>query len=241
MNDDGKPDPALENGQAHPRRGTPDHAGSPARASNGRALRIIKLGGSLLNRAGLAADFQHWLAGQKPARNIIIAGGGRMADEVREWAQKHDLDDTTAHRLCIHVMSVTARAVSAMLGDVPLVASLVVASGQPTVWSSCVLDVAPFLLGQEPQCGGTVLAQDWSVTSDSIAARVACLVSAEELVLIKPASPPADRTLASAVQSGYVDEFLPKLASEISQLRCVNARVSGWPEAILLASRFPHE
>ena len=55
------------------------------------AIRIIKLGGSLLDKTGMPAELHAWLARQQPAGNIIIAGGGRMTDEVREWDRRHVL------------------------------------------------------------------------------------------------------------------------------------------------------
>ena len=196
-------------------------------------IRIIKLGGSLMDKTGMPAELHAWLARQQPAGNIIIAGGGRMTDEVREWDRRHVLGEVAAHWLCVRVMSITARASAAMLGDVPLADSLVEAMGCAAQRALCVLDVARFLRNDEPQRGGTRIAHDWSVSSDSIAARVAGVLSANELVLLKSTSPPEELSIGSVARCGYIDGFLPRLAEELAAVRCVNARAPGWPDWLL--------
>jgi aspartokinase-like uncharacterized kinase len=56
------------------------------------------------------------------------------------------------------------------------------------------------------------------VTSDSIAARIAGILDAEELVLLKSADPPAQ------LQPPYVDEYFVQAAEGLTCVRSVNLR-----------------
>ena len=56
-----------------------------------------------------------------------------------------------------------------------------------------VFDVTGFMRQIEPRLQGSKLPYGWSVTSDSIAARVAAVLAAGELVLLKPALPCKNR------------------------------------------------
>ena len=193
-------------------------------------IRIIKLGGSLLHKKDLAQDLQRWLSQQSKAHHIIIVGGGGLADEVRTWSHSHDFDEGFAHDLCIQLLSITARAVAALCEPIPLVDDIVAATSDHPESLTCVFDAARFLNIDEPLQPGTPLPHTWSATSDSIAARVAIVASAQELVLLKSTAPPPELTVHVASQSHYVDEFFPTLSPELPPIRCVNFRDPSFPE-----------
>ena len=77
------------------------------------------------------------------------------------------------------------------------------------------------------------LPHSWDVTSDSIAARLAVLAGADELVLLKSGLPAGSLTLAQAAETGYVDRYFPVAAAGVPRVRCVNLRADGFPEAVL--------
>ena len=52
---------------------------------SGADLRVIKLGGSLLGWPEWPARLHSWLTAQTPAANVLVVGGGALADVVREW------------------------------------------------------------------------------------------------------------------------------------------------------------
>jgi hypothetical protein len=69
---------------------------------------------------------------------------------------------------------------------------------------------------------GSELPQDWSVTSDSIAAWFAAQYSASELVLLKSCDV-CGRTAQALARAGVVDGHFPKIAQDVV-LRWVNLR-----------------
>ncbi|HTU25616.1 MAG TPA: hypothetical protein VMF30_09480 [Pirellulales bacterium] len=170
-------------------------------------LRIVKLGGSLLDLPGLAERFGAWLARQPAAATLLVVGGGRLADAIRALQQVHRFDDRAAHYLCLDAMGLTATLLCELLPGTTFVRQPEHIDRAAT--GVQVIDVRPILPLAEP------LPESWSVTSDSIAAHLATLLAADELVLLKstlPQSPadgafPAPQELAAA---GLVDEFFPQ-------------------------------
>lgn len=188
-------------------------------------LRVVKVGGSLLNWLDLPAALRYWLAAEPPAINVLICGGGPFAEAVREADRAFGLSERAAHWLAIDALHVTARLLAAMLPDVPLRDSyrqLTESLGDRTTVATIVFDVREFLRNQD-QNARRPLPQDWTVTSDSIAARLATALKADELVLLKSADPPAD-DLGKLAAVGYVDEHFPHSAAGLLRLRFVNLR-----------------
>jgi len=194
-------------------------------ATGDAVLRVVKVGGSLLDWPLLRELLARWLAAQPAAATVLIAGGGDLTDAVRRAQSLHGFDDETAHWLCVKALSVTARLLAQLLPNARLTGSL----DELLVWACegnapIVFDTADFLCQDEPQAPGTVLPHDWTATTDSIAARIAQLTSADELVLLKSADPPPYQSLAELSATRYVDEHFPLAAAGLPSLRLVNLR-----------------
>jgi len=189
-------------------------------------VRVIKVGGSLLDWPPLPRALRKWLAEQPPAFNVVLCGGGAFVDELRRLDERFALGDEAAHWLAIGAMSLTARLLATMLGEErPLkrYADLLAHSHHHTP-GLVVVDVADYLAADEPQLPGAVLPHDWSVTSDAIAHRLAVTIAADELVLLKSADPPAG-TLPERAAAGYIDSYLgERPPAEPPRLRLVNLR-----------------
>jgi aspartokinase-like uncharacterized kinase len=63
----------------------------------GISARVIKLGGSLLEWTEWVAAFRRWFAGQPAMPSVLIVGGGKLADAIRQWDRVHHLDASDAH------------------------------------------------------------------------------------------------------------------------------------------------
>jgi aspartokinase-like uncharacterized kinase len=71
------------------------------------------------------------------------------------------------------------------------------------------LDPHSFLIADEAE-GRAKLPHRWTVTSDTIAARVATAIEADILILLKSVSWPAGRDFDEASRLGVVDEYFPR-------------------------------
>ncbi len=203
----------------------------PARADNARItrVRIVKLGGSLLDWPELASRLRAWLAVQPPSVHVLIVGGGALVDTLRELDAAHALPPETSHLLAIRAMSITAALVAGLIPEARLV-DAIERLDRSELGSLQILDVQKFLI--QDQASGNPLPASWDVTSDSIAARVATALEAAELVLLKSALPAGWTNLESLARSGYVDAYFPRAAYSL-RVRCLNLRGPNFEQVVI--------
>ena len=190
---------------------------------NVRPIRVVKVGGSLFAFSALVQTLETWLDSQAPAVNILIAGGGRLADVIRDADRRFSLGELPSHWLCVDVLAVSARLLATLLPTSYLEVTLVdVRRRLSTNAVECPIVFCPahFLRHDEPRLGDPVLPHSWSVTSDSIAARVARALSADELVLLKSSDPPDPLPPGS----DYVDPYFSEASKGVPKVRLVNLR-----------------
>ena len=199
-------------------------------------IRVVKVGGSLLDWPGLPRALSSWFDSQPPSVNVIISGGGRWVDAIRDSDKQFDLGDKVAHRLSLKAMTTTAFLVSSILEDSQFVES-------PTELVELVrlghselrLVFACESVLTSPQFSKDVplaFPENWTVTSDSIAAIIARWLGAEELVLLKSVLP-QHRQIAGVASTGIVDEFFPTAAHDIPNIRAVNLRHTEFMECTI--------
>jgi aspartokinase-like uncharacterized kinase len=142
---------------------------------------VIKLGGGLLPHVD---HFDAVLAAigraARSRRLLIVPGGGRFADAVRDVHRQHRLSDTAAHWMAVLAMDQYAHLVVSRLAAGVLVTATGEIADALDVGRVPVLAPSRWLQAADP------LPHSWDVTSDSIAAWVAGQVGARRLVLIKP-------------------------------------------------------
>jgi hypothetical protein len=184
----------------------------------------------LLELPKLADVLRRWLARQPAAANVLLVGGGRVADAVREYDRLHGLSESDAHWLAIRAMEFNSRLLASVLTEADWLDSL-------DGWADCVAPLAilnPYQFMREDENFGHPLPASWQVTSDSIAARAAEHSFACELVLLKSALPPAATTVDAAADAGYVDRMFPEASRTIPLIRCVNLREPTCHEVVWL-------
>jgi 5-(aminomethyl)-3-furanmethanol phosphate kinase len=189
-------------------------------------LRIVKVGGSLLDWPRLPDALRAWLAEQPPAANVLISGGGKLVDRVRLADRMFNLGNEAAHRMAIDCMASNTSLLADLLGRLKIVTEyneLLTRLQRRRSRQVLVFDTRKLLGEREATLNAPALPHDWTVTSDSIAAWLAELLKAEELVLLKSADRPPGglRELAAA---GYVDAFFPQAAVSVGAVRFVNLR-----------------
>jgi aspartokinase-like uncharacterized kinase len=95
-----------------------------------------------------------------------------------------------------------------------------------------MLDPLTFMRIDDPVRSPEPLPASWDVTSDSIAARLAQLISADELVLLK-STLPTGSTCAAWSTEEFVDRFFPQAAASLRRVRVVNLRSATFESRIL--------
>ena len=189
------------------------------------ALRVVKVGGSLLASDEPASQLRAWLNRQKAsspqAQRVLLVGGGRLVDTLRQLDRVQSLGDDVAHWAAIDLMGVNAAVVAQWLqlelvaGDLQALRSELTAD-----IATIVYNPQRFLRQQEPTLPGTRLQVGWQTTSDSIAARVATALGAS-LTLLKSAAPPHGCQTGdwqALAEWGYVDAAFPALAGGVGSI-----------------------
>lgn len=142
---------------------------------------IVKLGGSLMRRPVLAAWLRALRAGG--GRLIVVPGGGEYADRVRAAQARAGFSDAAAHRMALQAMH---RYGAMLAGRCPGLQQAATCNGlrralrhrRTPIWSPAQMTPA-----------WTELPRDWGTTSDSLALRLAGLLRADCLILVKRARP----------------------------------------------------
>jgi aspartokinase-like uncharacterized kinase len=189
-------------------------------------IRVVKVGGSLLDLPDLADRLRAWLAAQPRAHNVLVAGGGPLVEQVRAWNRQCGVDETAAHWMCVDLLTVTAHLLHAWLPEIPLVENDVLLCQRVGEEGATIFGPAPWLRHAEPGLPGVWLPTSWETTSDSIAGRLAAALRADEFVLLKSDLPKrrAGRELSALAAVGYIDPILALLAPELPPTRLVNFR-----------------
>ncbi len=191
-------------------------------------LQIIKIGGSLLgttsNRSALK-NAEQWLARQTDSINVVIIGGGNTVNHLRRWQRQFNLTEGQAHLNAVQVMSLNtlkfarASCISTVTENWNELTNVSQHAGaNPT---TIMFDCLSFIRDVEPTLGGTPLAGDWSCTSDSIAARIAQLLGADQLTLLKSRTACSD-DLWTLRYANYVDQSFPQMAADIKSVTFVD-------------------
>jgi aspartokinase-like uncharacterized kinase len=189
-------------------------------ATVGQASVIIKVGGSLFDWPELGPRLCAWLAANAPRETILVPGGGRFADIVRHLDRTHTLGDECAHRMALHAMTINAGLLTSIIPESCIIDGPDLAE---LLWEQNRLPVLDALAFCESD-DADALPHTWEATSDSVAARLAAVAGAAELVLLKSAPPPAG-DLTAWVAAGYIDEWFPRvLAGTDIRMRAVNLR-----------------
>ena len=167
---------------------------------------VVKLGGSL-NADPLLPRWLGLLTQLGGGRVVVVCGGGRFADAVREHQAQWSFDDLAAHNMALLAMAQTAHFLHALNPALQMVtgddaAQRVLRLGKTALWSPLAL-----LAGQAD--AGT----NWSVTSDSIALALAQRLGAEQLVLVKSCAVDPALSLAQLGAAGIVDARFAALAA----------------------------
>lgn len=184
---------------------------------------VVKVGGSLLDWPELPARLTSYLNQRANDRLILVVGGGPAADVVRRLDVIHHLGEASSHLLALHALDLTARILAALVPSLEVVAR---PKDLGPVWDTGRTPIlAPrLMLEEDDRVGVDPLPHCWSVTTDAIAARLAVLLDASELVLLKSAPLPPGADRAEAAELGLVDPAFPLAARSLKRVMYLDFR-----------------
>lgn len=184
------------------------------------SVAVVKVGGSLYDLPDLGSRLHRWLAEQFPdACVVLIPGGGPTVEAIRHLDHHHRLGEGTSHWLALRALTVNAHFLAALLPPACVIDKI---GALRTAWVENrlpILDVHEFARGDEecPDC----LPHSWTVTSDALAARVAVVLQARHLVLLKSTTIAPSMDWKEAGLQGLVDPMFVEVLREAP----VNLRV----------------
>ena len=200
-------------------------------------LVVVKVGGSLLDWPGLPTRLGELLARSGDDRPVLIVGGGRFVDGVRDLDQIHQIGEARSHSLALHALDFTARVLAALMP------TLVVIDGPERlaeVWERKEVPIlAPRRFLDADDRLPDPLPHAWTTTSDSIAARVAVRLGASELILLKSAPLPSGCSREEAARLGLVDPEFARASEELPAVSYVNLRDPGERVGFPVSGRDP--
>ena len=184
---------------------------------------VIKVGGSLAEQPAALKKLGNKLSEIAEKHSIVVVpGGGKFADTVREYEQQYALSADAAHKMAILGMD-----------QFGLLLSQVIPNSRTTYSLSDAKQLsrgktAPIFLSSRLMFRENPLEESWDVTSDSIAAYVASQLNTHKLILVTDVdgifkSDPKKQSDARLIrklsasellvftQRTSVDLFLPKL------------------------------
>ena len=139
---------------------------------------VLKVGGSLAeDPASLVKLCQKLGELAKVHRIVVVPGGGKFADAVRDFDRSFGLSETVAHNLAILAMDQYGVFLSDIAPSVHVSSVLDEACDTPN-------DVLPIFLPSKLMFSRNPLEHSWDVTSDSISAYIAAVLHAEKLILV---------------------------------------------------------
>jgi 5-(aminomethyl)-3-furanmethanol phosphate kinase len=160
---------------------------------------VVKIGGSLFDHPRFGPGLRAYLESLAPAEVLLVPGGGDMVEAVRNLDRIHGLGEEASHWLAIQAMTVNASVLERII-DLPTINSNV-----------RIPDCLSFVRDDEDQPG--TLPHSWQVTSDSIAARLAVVVGADQLILLKSVDIAEETSWTEAAERGWVDSYFPNVIS----------------------------
>lgn len=180
---------------------------------------VVKVGGSLYDWPELGPRLRAFLETLRPRPLLLVPGGGNLADAIRDLHRTHQFPETTAHWLALRSLTLAAHFLASLLPQSRIVKGLLAARAVARRGEVPIMDALHFARGDELRPGR--LPHTWDATSDSVAARIAVVIRAERLILLKSADPPPDwmRT------AGYVDPlFAATIVNAEFPVEAINLR-----------------
>ena len=182
------------------------------------ALVVVKIGGSLFDLPDLGPRLRCWLKQWEGQAVLLVPGGGRLADDVRDLDRRHGLGEEVSHWLALGAMTLYAHFLAALVPGAEISSDPARAQQDHVL----ILDALEFIRRDEGRPGA--LPHSWQAASDAVAARVAVVAGAPRLVLLKSVDVPAEIGWEEAGRRGLVDGYFSAVLTPDLKVEAVNFR-----------------
>lgn len=187
-------------------------------------LRVVKIGGSLLTLQNVVDRVNAWLDTQPEATTLLVVGGGPTVDTIRDLAQLFSYTDEFLHWLCVDLLEASFQLVREQANCWNIISSREGLSSIRRVHNRSLVRIATFY-SKDLVAGLPIpLPIGWQTTTDSLAALLAHVVAADELVLLKSCDVSDTENWESLAEMGIVDRAFPNAVAGIPNVRCANIR-----------------
>jgi aspartokinase-like uncharacterized kinase len=184
-------------------------------------LVVVKVGGSLYDHPRLGPGLRAYLDQLDASKILVVAGGGIVADAVRQLDEWQELGEEVSHHLALQAANVGMHFLLNCLGFTPGCWTTRFEWWKMVDKANC-LGAAVFLMQYEEAFGA--LPHTWDLTTDSIAA-LAAGVARARLILLKSIDIPPDTRWLEASRRGWVDACFPSIVDQYGlEVQSVNFR-----------------
>jgi probable H4MPT-linked C1 transfer pathway protein len=169
---------------------------------------------------------------RNPQSNLVLVpGGGATADVIRTFDRNHHLGEARAHWLALRAVALNAHFLADLLGGQGVVVGSSLQEECQAAWSQGkvpLVDAHAFIQADQGRPG--CLPCCWEATTDSVAARVAIVMRARELILLKSVTIPEGMSWREASLQGWVDQVFPEVIEQAQSTLCVRVcNFREWP------------
>ena len=178
---------------------------------------VVKLGGSLSRSDALIKSLNSVEQNYADSAVVIVPGGGAFADQVRWAQQRWRFDDTTAHRMAILAMQQMALLIKGLKDDFSIARSVndiqkQLSRQKIVIWLPDIVEL-----------DNSAIKASWDITSDSLAAWLAKILPATELILVKSAIIDSSLSLQQLAKLDIVDKVFCDFVSQATfRLQVIN-------------------
>ncbi len=178
---------------------------------------VLKIGGSLSRGNGLRPLCREISRLSEHYSLLVVPGGGDFAEQVREAERQYHIADIAAHCMALLAMDQYGYLLNQLIEGSLLTADFNSACKSAESGRAVILLPSAFVIKEDP------LPHSWQVTSDTIAAWVACRAGSGRLVLLKDVDGLLRRdglieelTVKQLEEHvGGIDEYLSKFLSSV--------------------------
>ena len=174
-------------------------------------LTVVKLGGSLMGTSELPLCLDKIESESKEGNYLIVPGGGKFADSIRQLQKQYRFDDIAAHQMALLAMCQYGYYLKQIKPE------LIVIKNNEQIKANlnkkCPLLWMPYCLIEDD----SELESSWDVTSDSISLWLATKLEVKRLILIKSKELSDDRRqFVKHIENNDLDKAFLKYAKHFS-------------------------